>query len=306
MTFETRTLESPTGAQLAIYERAANGDARGVLHVNHGLAEHAARYERFADALAIAGWTVVAHDHRGHGATTAADGGPRRYADEDGWSKVMDDVAAVNADIRNRNPGLPIIVFGHSMGGTIAMNYAMRHPDTISGCAVWNANIDKGAAGLIRFVTGLGLTFSKPDKPAGLIDSLTFKAWDKRFKSDRAESGWLSRDLDEVDKYVADPLCGWTASWSLWSDFAEGINYAADDAHLKAIPKSLPVHLMGGTDDPATNGGKAMTALRKRLKRRKFKNVTCEVLTGFRHETINEIGREAVIERFAAWLSKHS
>jgi alpha-beta hydrolase superfamily lysophospholipase len=306
MAFEEGLIESPTGATLTTYWRPADGDLKGVVHINHGLAEHGARYAAFADRLAGSGWAVCAHDHRGHGRTFAPDGGPRLFATADGWNKVLADVHAVNAKLRENCPDVPIVVFGHSMGGTIAMNYAMRHPDTIAGCAIWNANIDKGAAGLIKFVSGLGLTFSKPDRPAGLIDSLTFKAWDKRFKSDRPESGWLSRDFDEVDRYVADPLCGWTASWSLWRDFAEGIAYAADDAHLKGIPKTLPFHLMGGTDDPATNGGKAIIALRKRLKRRKFKNVTCEVLTGFRHETINEIGREAVIERFAAWISKIS
>ncbi|WP_394692941.1 alpha/beta fold hydrolase [Hyphobacterium sp.] len=303
MAFTKRTLESPTGALLALYEREAEGETRGVVHDNHGLAEHAARYEGFADALAQKGWATIAQDHRGHGLTTAPDGEPRLYAYENGWSKVMEDAAAVNAEARERHPGLPIVVFGHSMGGSISMNYAMRYPETIAGCAIWNANIDKSAASLIKSVTGLGLLFSKPDQPAGLIDNLTFKAWDKKFKSDRPESGWLSRDLAEVDKYVADPLCGWTASWSLWRDFASGISYAADDRNLKRVPKSLPFHLVGGTDDPATNNAKAMEKLGERLRAAGY-GATQEILDGFRHETLNENGREAVIERFAAWLSK--
>ena len=303
MAFTKRTLESPTGAQLALYEREAEGETRGVLHVNHGLAEHAARYEGFADALAKNGWATVAQDHRGHGLTTAPDGEPRLYAYENGWTKLMEDAAAVNAEARQKYPGVPVVVFGHSMGGTISMNYAMRYPGTIAGCAAWNANIDKDAAGLIKFVTGLGLMFSKPEKPAGLIDSLTFKAWDKKFKADRPESGWLSRNLAEVDKYIADPLCGWTASWSMWRDFAGGIAYAADNKNLKRVPKSLPFHLVGGTEDPATNGAKAIEKLGERLRATGY-GATQEILEGFRHETLNENGREAVIKRFAAWLSK--
>ena len=303
MAFTRRILESPTGAQLALYESAAEGETRGVVHINHGLAEHAARYERFADTLAQAGWAVIAQDHRGHGLTVAPDGAPRLFAYENGWTQLMEDAAAVNAEAREKHPGKPVVVFGHSMGGVVSLNYAMRYPETVSGCAVWNANIDKGAAGLIKFVTGLGLIFSKPEKPAGLIDALTFKAWDRRFKQDRPESGWLSRDLAEVDRYVADPLCGWTASWSLWRDFAGGIAYAADDKNLKAIPKSLPFHLVGGTDDPATNNAKAIEQLGARLRKAGY-GATQEILEDFRHETLNENGREAVIERFAAWLSR--
>ncbi|WP_421790136.1 alpha/beta fold hydrolase [Hyphobacterium sp.] len=303
MAFDEGIISSPTGAELTTYWQPADGETKGVLQINHGLAEHGARYERFATFLSQRGWATVVHDHRGHGKTIAADGASRLYAYEGGWNKLMADVDAVHDSLTRNAPGVRVVVFGHSMGGTIAMNYAMRQPQKIAGCAIWNANIDKGAAGLLGFVAGLGKTFSKPDAPARLIDTLTFKAWDKRFKADRPESAWLSRDLDEVDKYVADPLCGWTATWSLWKDFASGIAYAADDRNLKNIPKSLPFHLVGGTDDPATNNAKAVQKLGERLRRQGY-GATQEILEGFRHETLNETGREAVMERFAAWLSK--
>lgn len=303
MAFDEGIISSPTGAELTTYWRAVDGGMKGTVQINHGLAEHGARYERFANFLATKGWASVVHDHRGHGRTIAPDGAPKLYAHEDGWTKLIADVQAVNEAVTKNAPGKPIVCFGHSMGGTIAMNYAMRHPDRIAGCAIWNANIDKGAAGLLKFVAGLGMTFSKPDRPAALIDALTFKAWDKRFKSDRPESGWLSRDLDEVDAYVADPLCGWTASWSLWQDFASGIAFAADDKNLKRVPKSLPFHLVGGTEDPATNDARAVEKLGERLRKQGY-GATQDILDGFRHETLNEIGRDAVMERFAAWLSR--
>lgn len=303
MAFEEGIIESPTGAHINTYWRAADGDFKGIVQINHGLAEHGARYAGFADFLAAKGWAAIAHDHRGHGKTTSSDGAPRLFAHQNGWAKVIEDVHTVNAALQANYPGKPIVVFGHSMGGVIAMNYTMHHPDTVKGCAIWNSNIDKGAAGLLGLVASLGMAFSKPDRPAGLIDSLTFKAWDKKFKQDRPESGWLSRDLDEVDKYVADPLCGWTASWSLWKDFSGGIEFAADDRNLRRVPKSLPFHLVGGTEDPATNGARAMEKLGERLRRQGY-GATQETLEGFRHETLNENGREAVMERFAAWLSK--
>jgi alpha-beta hydrolase superfamily lysophospholipase len=303
LAFDEGIIESPTGAQLTVYWCAPEGETQGVVHINHGLAEHAARYAEFGEFLASKGWASVAHDHRGHGRTIAPDGAPRLFAYDKGWDKVIADTHAVNAAVQKNHPGKPVVILGHSMGGTIAMNYLMKHPETLAGCAIWNANIDKGVARLLSFVAGLGATMSKPDRPAGLIDQLSFKAWDKKFRDERPQFGWLSRDLDEVDRYVADPLCGWTASWSLWRDFAHGLKCAADDRRLKAVPKSLPFHLIGGSDDPATDGGDAIAKLGARLRRQGY-GAQEEILDGFRHETLNENGREAVMERFAAWLSK--
>ena len=70
------TLASPTGAAINLYRRKAEGSARAVVQINHGLAEHAARYERFADFLGQRGFHVYAHDHRGHGYTKAPDAPP--------------------------------------------------------------------------------------------------------------------------------------------------------------------------------------------------------------------------------------
>ena len=106
MSFDNRTtLASPSGATLNLLVRRADGDARGVVQVNHGLAEHAARYAPFADFLAARGFHAYAHDHRGHGHTRAPDAPPGRFGGKDGGAKVIIDVAAVHdriAESRNR------------------------------------------------------------------------------------------------------------------------------------------------------------------------------------------------------------
>lgn len=301
--FERRTLESPTGARLGVYDRPAQGNLRALLHVNHGLAEHAARYAEFARILSERGIHVCAHDHRGHGATTAPDGAPRRFADRDGWDKVMTDVAAVEADLRARHPGVPLFVLGHSMGGTIAFNQVLRDSDHLAGAAIWNANLS-GPVGLLKFVLGLESLVGGDDKPATMIDAMTFKAWDKQFSSERPAFGWLSRDLGAVDAYIADPLCGWPAQISLWKDFARGMGMAQDKGRLKTVRKGFPLHLIGGEDDPATEGGKAVTALAERLRKQGLSDVTVHVLSHFRHETVNEIGAEAEINKFTDWIDQ--
>src|SRR6478752_236717 len=144
--------DSPTGASLAYHHLPAEGKARAILLVCHGLAEHARRYQRFAEAMAARGFHVYAHDHRGHGETRSADAPLGRFSRHDGVERVIDDVMAMRAVAAANHPGLPVILFGHSMGGLIGLNTAVSHPGSFDGVAVWNSNFNPGLAGRLAQV----------------------------------------------------------------------------------------------------------------------------------------------------------
>ena len=192
---DRRILVSPTGASLNLYTRRPDGPARAVVQINHGLAEHAARYARFADFLAARGFHTYAHDHRGHGFTTAPDAPQGMFGKPDGGAKVIADVAAVHDLIAKEHPGLPVIVFGHSMGGLIALNFVLRHSAGIHAAAIWNANFSAGIAG--RAAQAI-LAWEKfrlgSDVPSRLLPRLTFQAWGKQIPNHRTAFDWLSRD----------------------------------------------------------------------------------------------------------------
>ncbi|MFN3635903.1 MAG: alpha/beta fold hydrolase, partial [Rhizobium rhizophilum] len=139
--------QSPTGAHLAYHHQPAESAPRGIVIVCHGLAEHSRRYRAFAEALAAHGYHVYAHDHRGHGETTAADAALGLFARKDGYSKIIADVVAMRDLATNTNPGLPVILFGHSMGGLIALNVATEHPQAFAALSIWNSNFNPGLAG---------------------------------------------------------------------------------------------------------------------------------------------------------------
>lgn len=305
MSFSPFPLASPTGATLNVFHRAAEGRTRGVVQVNHGLAEHAARYARFAGALAARGFHVYAHDHRGHGATTAPDAPPGRFAGEDGAAKVIADVAAVHDHVAAAHPGLKVIVFGHSMGGLVALNVLMRHSARVHAGAVWNANFSAGLLG--RLAQGL-LAYERfrlgADMPSRLLPKLTFQDWARKVPGARTGFDWLSRDPAEVDAYVADPLCGWDASVSLWRDVFALIFAGADDSNLGKIRRDLPLQLVGGEKDPATDGGKAVTHLARRLRTLGFADVSERIFTDTRHETLNEINRDDATGCFVEWAER--
>lgn len=300
---EARTIPSPSGAALHLLTAKPAGAAHGVVQINHGLAEHAARYGRFAGFLAERGFAVYAHDHRGHGRTTAPGAPPGRFAERDGAAKAIRDVLAVHDLIGAEHPGLPAVVFGHSMGGLIALNFALRHPHRAAGAAIWNANFSAGLPGRAaqallaweRFRLG-------SDAPSRLLPRLTFRAWGEAIPHARTPFDWLSRDEREVDAYIADPLCGWAPSVSMWRDVFELIFFGADDRNFSGVPRDLPFHLVGGADDPATDGGQAVLRLARRMKRMGFSSVAAKVYAQTRHESLNEPNRDAIMGAFADWL----
>lgn len=306
MTFDrTETLASPTGATLNIHFSRARQPLRGVIQVNHGLAEHAARYGRFAAALAARGFDTYAHDHRGHGGTRAPDAPPRIFATEGGAERVLADVAAVHDRIAAERPGVPVILFGHSMGGLVALNFLHRHSARVAAAAIWNANFSAGALGrLAQAILAWEAFRLGSDVPSRILPKLTFQDWAKKVPNRRTAFDWLSRDAAEVDKYVADPLCGWDASVSMWRDVFSLIFAGADDRRLAAIRRDLPVNLLGGEKDPATAGGKAVLDLERRMRAAGFTDLTSKVWPETRHESLNEVNRDAITEDFVAWAER--
>ena len=306
ITYVSETLASPTGAALCVYSCVPGAPPKAVIQINHGLAEHAARYERFARFLAGEGFAVYAHDHRGHGATKAKDA-PLGSFGKGGAATVIADVLAVHDLIRERHPGVPVLVFGHSMGGLIALNFAETHPDRLAGLAIWNSNFNGGALGRVAQGILKGEAFFKgSDTPSTVLPALTFAAWAKQIKDRRTDFDWLSHDPAEVDAYIADPLCGFDASVGMWQAVFSMIYSGGQSDRLSRLPRDLPIDLVGGAEDPATEGGKAVAWLGARMKAVGMSRVSCRILPGMRHETLNEIGREkemAALAAFAGTLS---
>ncbi|MBB3396334.1 MULTISPECIES: alpha/beta hydrolase [unclassified Rhizobium] len=301
---DTQRLET-ANASLGFHHEPAQSEVRGIILVSHGLAEHSKRYARFAVAIAARGYHVFAFDHRGHGETTAADAPIGRFARKEGIRQVIDDVGSVRDHAVTQYPGLPVILFGHSMGGLIALNAALTHPEKYDALAVWNSNFNPGISGRAAQAILLAERALKgSDVPSGILPKLTFGTWGKSIAGRRTDFDWLSRDPAEVDKYIADPLCGFDASVSLWLDIFELTFRAPRMTHLERLPKQTPIHLVGGGQDPATDGGKAVIWLSNHLKARGFSRITTQIYQDMRHETLNEIGADAAIAAFADWCDE--
>ena len=298
----TFTLETPDGVSLFTYCWLPDAAPQAVVQIVHGLAEHAGRYARLAAALSNRGYAVYANDLRGHGRTakTAADLG--FLAEHDGWNKCVGDLWQLNRQIAARHPGLPIVLFGHSMGSFLAQQLIIARGEGFAGAVLSGSNgrrpvLAAIALGLARLER---LRLGSRGRSA-LLHAAFFASFNRPFRPARTLFDWLSRDPVEVDKYIADPLCGFGSTTQLYIDLLEALGEMATPARQTQIPKQLPVYIFNGARDPvATNIGRLVAAYQSAG----LKNVTYKAYPDGRHESLNEINRDEVTRDLITWLDR--
>ena len=133
---------------------------------------------------------------------------------------------------------------------------------------------------------------------------LTFEDYNKAFAPNRTEFDWLSRDPAEVDKYVADPLCGFAVSTQVWIDMLRALDRISNPSNVAKVPKDMPLYLFAGDRDPVGDNGKGMKRLYEAYKRAAVFDVRLELYADGRHEMLNETNRQEVIDDFIAWCDE--
>jgi alpha-beta hydrolase superfamily lysophospholipase len=308
MKSDTFTFKTDDGIQIFTYRWTPQTSAvRGVVQIAHGMAEHAARYERFAEALTRAGYAVYANDHRGHGKTAGSLELVGYFADEDGWEKVVRDLHTLTSILKMEMPGKPVFLFGHSMGSFLARHYAMLYGSEISGLVLSGTGGDPGLLGKIgRLIAKMDAKLHGRKAKSDIMNKLSFGSFNNAFKPNRTEYDWLSRDNAEVDKYIHDPWCGAVFSAGFFCDMLGGIVLINRKENIARIPKNLPIYIFSGAKDPVGGNTRGVLQVYHALKSAGVQDVTLKFYAEGRHEMLNEINRQEVFADVLAWLEKHS
>ncbi|MDH3643368.1 MAG: alpha/beta hydrolase [Gammaproteobacteria bacterium] len=298
-------LTASDGVDVHYYRWLPEGEVAATIHIAHGMGEHAARYDAVAQRLTDAGYAVYADDHRGHGQTSPADA--LGDMGSDGWNRVIRDLLELHEHMATAHPGVPRGLVGHSMGAMLTQQFIARHgggldavvisgsPGFSSAFQLWVSHM---MARIERWRVGAGnesermqsALFGDANTPFDAPDATGFE--------------WLSRDADEVRKYVDDELCGFVLRAGSLCDMFAGAREARRKKSIAAIPSSLPIYVFSGSADPVHGEEKGLQNLVSGY-RSQVNQLDYKLYPEGRHEMLNEVNKDEVITDLVDWLDRN-
>jgi alpha-beta hydrolase superfamily lysophospholipase len=294
------TQAAADATQLALHRwPVAPASARAVVMIVHGASEHAARYDRFARFLNDNGYAVYAMDLRGHGETRLRSGA-LLDAGPDAWNHWVEDQKWLRDLIAREYPGKKVVFLGHSMGSGIAQDYMTRYGRSVDAYILSGTFYGPALPDEVLKAAD-DAAQQAPLEPSPIFAGI-FAGFNKPF-SDKPGFDWLSRDAAEVAKYVNDPLCGKPFGNELTRDFLRGLSRMRAPEVEARIPKDVPIHIIGGDQDPVGDNTKAVMALIDRYHALGLTKVTSKFYPQARHELLNETNRDEVQKDLLAWLN---
>ena len=278
------------------------GEIKAVVQIVHGIAEFVERYDTFARYLNGLGFLVVAEDHMGHGQSINGNGIQGYF--HGGWDAAVEDTCRLMKDTMAEHPGVPYVLFGHSMGSFMARTILCRYPDSGIAAAVICGSGWQPTAAMPAIIKLMETVCKKVGEtnPSEKLQKLIFGGYNNRVEHQRTAFDWLSRDNKTVDDYIAHPLCGFTVSCGLLRDMMKGIYYIQQKQNLQNMRKDLPVFFIAGGEDPVGSYGKGIHSCVEAFQKAGMTDVDVRIYPLCRHEILNEINKEEIFEDVAQWL----
>ena len=281
-----------------------DGEPRAVVQIAHGIAEYIDRYDEFMAFLAQNGFVAVGNDHLGHGKSVGSAIELGFFADSMGWMYVVEDMDNLRTMMRQEYPDLPYIFFGHSMGSFLTRTYIIQHPEKYD--AVILSGTGHMSAPLVH--TGYAMASAAvklygPRKKDAALNNLCFGTYNKSFEPSRTPYDWLSRDMEQVDKYANDPLCGFVPTVSLFRDMMGGIKFITNQKNIDTMNKEPPVYFMSGDLDPVGENGKGVERAYRAFCNAGLKDVFMRLYPCGRHEMLNELNKQDVYQDVVDWIN---
>lgn len=289
--------------QIHAVEWLPDGEVRAVLQIAHGVSEYILRYEPFAAYLTERGFAVVGHDHLGHGSSIGPTGKPMYFGPKGSWNWVVQDMETRRILARDQFPDLPYFLLGHSMGSFLARTYLIRHPGKVDGAVAMGTGqmISPLVAGGKLIATVESLRVGE-DNASPTVQMLAFGTYNKTFAPNRTGFDWLSVNTENVDRYIADPLCGGNPSIGLFREMLGGISFIGNPEHLKQMDLTTPILLISGAMDPVGDCGKGVERVYTLFRKAGVQDVTLKLYPELRHEILCETECETVFEDVYRWL----
>ena len=205
--------------------------------------------------------------------------------------------------LREQYYSLPIFILGHSMGSFLTRTYIIRYHDgpdgaIISGTGQQNALTVNGGLALANLL----IRRHGPAYKSQKFNDFAFAGYNSHYKPQHTAFDWLSRNEENVDRYIADPLSGYCASVGVFRDMLTGVKYISNAKNLARMNKDLPVYFISGDEDPVGEYGKGVLRAYNNFLSAGLTDVTLKLYHDDRHEILNELDRETVWSDVLSWL----
>ncbi|MBJ8111214.1 alpha/beta hydrolase [Bacillus cereus group sp. N6] len=293
------------GSEIYLRKWLPERDPRGIIQIAHGMTEHAGVYTDFIAALLKAGYGVYAHDHKGHGKTVKREEDYGHFKPNVGWNEAVSDVIFVSETIRKEQT-CPLFLLGHSMGSFLSRRAVQLKGELYDGFLISGTGGNPGLLGSIGHkVATIEMKLRGEKTKSPMLNFLSFGNFNSHFKPNRTKFDWLSSDNNQVDKYIADPLCGFICTTSFYRELFSGVLEVNKLEEFKKTPKNLPIHIFSGDRDPVGDMGKGVKEVYENYKKCDVKDVTLRLYENGRHEMFHEVNRDEVFQDLISWLDKH-
>ena len=299
---QTFIFSAPDDQQIFCHRWPVN-KPRAIVQIVHGGAEHGGRYGPLARRLNEQGYIVYAEDHRGHGRTGEINTKLGDMGEANAFERVCSDVLALGERARSENPGIPLVIIGHSLGSLITQRLLLQHSGQFAAAVLSGSPDIKGIA------EGAELVHAEVDRVgrdavSQVLDDATVKGFAEAFPDAQTPFDWLSRDPEQVRLYADDPWCGYALCAGVWQDLIAAMLVTTEvSAVAAALRKDIPLYILSGTDDPVHADWTAIDRLVDNYRQCGLQDITVKQYRGGRHEMFNETNREAVIAELLQWLS---
>lgn len=282
------------------------GAILGVLQISHGMIEHMARYNDFANYLAQRGFLVVGNDHLGHGKSVSSPDELGYFNAPDSSKTVVDDLHQLTLHIKSKYPGLPYFLLGHSMGSFMARRYIMTYGNELDGAIIIGTSHHSAVAlGAGKLLVGLISLFKPMTYRSQLIEKACFGTYNNKFKPRRTKSDWLSQNTAVVDAYLQDPFCDFIFTLNGYLTLFNTLSFIKRTENVKKIPRDLPIFMVAGSDDPVGNFGQMVQKVYKCYKKTGIRDISLKLYKNARHELLNELDKDQVYADLYTWLKKY-
>ncbi len=286
-------------SKLAVSIFRPAGAAKGAVEIIHGMSEHRKRYDDFAKFLCENGYAVYTFDLPGHGENEGLRGW---FGEKDGWDYVLYSAAEVMKTAKSENPGIPFILFGHSMGTIVARCLLQEYDSELNGLVLTGApNYQPAVKAGIALGKVLKMTKGARGHSA-VMDQAVTGNFNKVVKDPKTPYDWISYNTENSQKYVDDPQCGFPFTIQGYIDELTGLERLHDSSKYRCTRKDLPILFAAGKDDPCIGGEAGFADSIATLTKAGYTDIDSKLYDGMRHEILNEIDHTRVYEDILNWI----